>query len=113
MAHATERAPRQMAMLKVKMAYGDRWIYVTLANISPTGFMVRATVVPPVGDTVHIQHRGTTLKGEVVWVTRTRFGVQSFGKIDLSELLAKVAIDVKSSLSTSSQKGRWWHWRDR
>ena len=102
-----------MAMLNVKMADGDRWIDVTLAKISPTGFMVRATVVPPVGDTVHIQHRGTTLKGEVVWVTRTRFGVRSFAEIDLSELLAKIAIDVKSSLSTSSQKGRWWHWRDR
>ncbi len=100
-------------MLKVKMAYAGHWVDVTLANVSPTGFMAKAVVIPTVGTSVHIQHRGTEIRGEVVWTTRTRFGVKSFAEIDLSALLAKGALEVPSSVSTPKGNARWWHWRDR
>lgn len=102
-----------MAMLKVKMADGGQWVDVTLANVSPTGFMAKAAVIPSVGEIVHIQHRGTEIKGEVVWTTRTRFGVRSLEEIDLSTLLAKAEIDVKASSNTPRIEPRWWHWRVR
>jgi hypothetical protein len=102
-----------MALLKVKMADRDEWLDVMLANISSSGFMVRSAAIPPMGATVHLQHRGTALKGKVVWTTRTRFGVESYQKIDLSALFAKSGLDAKAALGTPERKAQWWHWRNR
>ncbi len=70
------------------MRTGELWQEVTLANVSASGLMVKSAEAPAVGSQVEIRHRGVTISGEVVWTTRSRFGVRSVEEIDLSALTA-------------------------
>lgn len=108
-----KRAPRRSVTLNVKLANGTDWIDVTLTNVSSTGFTFRSLITLSVGDYVHIQHRGTSVKGEVVRVTATRVGVRSFNEIDVPALLARSGLQAAPEESFAVTKTKWWHWQRR
>lgn len=92
------------------MRRGDEWSVLTLANLSTTGLMAKCPSPPQVGSEVEIRHRGVCIRGEVVWATRTRFGLRSFEPIDLTSLLAKGGLQAIKADRIWQPKRRWWNW---
>lgn len=93
------------------MRFGDEWLDITISNISASGLMVKCQDAPPVGAHVELRRRGTTIIGEVVWSTRTRFGLRSFHPIDVEALTADSGLDVNRTRTGEPTRQSTWHWR--
>ena len=109
----TKRASRRMTSVKAKLRRGtgfpDMWEDVTIANISDSGIMAKASVPPPVGQEVEVRHRGYGFSGEVVWVAGRRFGIRSAEEIDLSQLLSPSELAARRA-EDNQPTARFWHW---
>jgi hypothetical protein len=95
------------------MTHNDDWIDVTIGNVSVTGFVIKGGPALAVGEFVHVQHRGTALKGKVVRTSRTRLAVQSCDLIDLSSLFAKGSLKDAPVATAKPTKPDWWRWQTR
>lgn len=99
------------------MRRDDEWIDVQIANMSTTGMMIRCQNPPKDGARVHIQRRGTMITGTVVWVKRTRFGMQSDEPIDCEALQANLIAQPDRRLSDRGDEPRrgagmrFWQWQ--
>lgn len=102
-----------MASINAKLRVGDELRDLSIVNISASGFLARSQPVPPVGHRVHVQHRGASIVGTVVWATQTRFGVSSDGPIDLTAFLAKGSLGFERSVTDMPSRPGFWHWRTR
>jgi hypothetical protein len=91
------------------MRLDDEWVEVGVGNVSSTGMMVKFSGGPPIGTHIELRRRGTTITGEVVWSTQTRFGLRSFGEIDQAALL-EAGLQSKS-LAPPPDRQSFWHWR--
>jgi hypothetical protein len=105
------RAPRKTAFIKAHMRDGEQWLDVSIGNVSSSGLMVRSQAFPPVGATLEIRRRGVTINGEVVWSTKTRFGLRSFEPIDLDALTAESGLNVSQQNDEAPVRRGLWHWR--
>ena len=107
-----KRNERQWAAIRAQMRNGEEWQPVTLANVSEHGALVKVDGPPPVGSRVEIRHRSVGISGEVVWATKTRFGMKSDEPIDLEALLAQSEVKVRHArIDAPIRDQRWWHWR--
>lgn len=109
-----DRKPRRMTNLRAQMLRGDDWEAITIVNASPTGLMVKCHDPPTVGARVEIRHRGFSVKGEVIWAVRRRFGLRSDEAVDLDTLLADSGLMNRAAMNDAPTRiPRWWHWRSK
>lgn len=118
MPRLSKRPPRKVSSVKAKMRRDDVWVDVQIANLSTSGMMVRCQQPPAKGSPVHIQRRGMTITGEVMWSTRTRFGMRSDEPIDCEALQANLVEqpDRRSIDRGDDRRGaglRFWQWQRR
>jgi hypothetical protein len=112
----SRRPQRKFTSIKAQMRVGDEWCEVSLANLSSHGAMVKGAASPEVGSEVEIRHRGAGIRGEVVWATRTRFGLRSSEEIDLSSLTAQSDLQPdrrqtdRAPPTTRRVRARWMFW---
>jgi hypothetical protein len=98
------------------MRAGEEWAEVNLINVSAQGVMVRSSRNPEVGTDVEIRHRGVTITGNVVWATTTRFGLRSYGDIDVAALTAHSDLSPDRRLierappTNRRMRARWRFW---
>lgn len=110
MSKVQERAPRRQAFVTAQMRVGDEWVEVGIANVSSTGLMVKFPGGPRVGNAVELRRRGTSIAGEVVWWTATRFGLRSFEEIDTAALLES-GLQPEIADMSPPRAATQWHWR--
>lgn len=111
MARPQSRAQRKTAFIKAHIRVGEDWVEITIGNISTSGLMVKCQNSPPVGAHVAVRRRGTGIMGEVVWSTRTRFGLRSFEPIDVEALTAESGLNANQVRGEEPGRRRLWHWR--
>ena len=115
MLRSKSRAPRKTAFIKAQMKGGEEWLEITIGNISATGLMAKSQTNPPVASVVEVRRRGAVIIGQVVWSTRTRFGLKSSEPIDVEALTAESGLDVGQARSGAPPPPprRLWRWRER
>ena len=91
------------------MRVGEDWVEVGVGNVSSSGMMVKFPGAPPIGTYIEVRRRGTSITGEVVWSTQTRFGLRSFEEID-QDALVEAGLQAKSLAPPPVGKS-FWHWR--
>lgn len=112
MARQRPRDQRRFVFTKAQLRCEVDWCEVTITNVSASGLMVKSPRIPPVNSTVEIRRRGVCITGEVVWATRTRFGVRTSEPIDIDALLAESGVQVRNAeLAKPTGMARLWHWR--
>jgi hypothetical protein len=106
------RDQRRLTFIKAHLRWGNEWADASIANVSASCLMVKCQTPPPLDASVEIRRRGTSVTGRVVWVSGSRFGLQSHDPVDVTALLAKSDLEVpKPDAVSPSVKRPLWHWR--
>jgi hypothetical protein len=81
----------------VRNAFGDH--PVKIRDVSSTGALVEAALVPPEGSRLLLNKGPVSVTGTVVWTGSGRYGLQFHETIDPAELLIAVAAGKASAAS--------------
>ena len=91
---ASERS-RVLLAASVRNAFGDH--PVKIRDVSITGALVEAPLVPPSGSRLLLNKGAISVTGTVVWTGSGKYGLQFHETIDPAELLIPVAAGKASA----------------
>ena len=110
MVKSPSRPLRRTTFAKAHMRDDLDWTEIGIGNVSSTGMMVKCSNPPTIGAEVEIRRRSVQIIGRVVWISRSRFGLQCLEPIDVEALLEDAGLQPKHVELGRHPKPRLWHW---
>jgi hypothetical protein len=91
------QSKRSLVLLAAKLRTNDGIIEVRLRNLSRTGALLEAAVMPSVGAEVTFERGRTVVPARIAWVAQGRMGLQFLNAIEESEVLIHVGRPEKAA----------------